>query len=84
MMIPGRRECMIGWTKEYEGYLMTGPMGSRSQHRYVCVDNMPEVDFKGYKREGGAVFDHVRVMCGSLPCPMYIQGRELTCVVCTK
>jgi hypothetical protein len=22
--------------------------------------------------------------CGSLPCPPYVQGYELTCAVCTK
>ena len=83
-MVPGRRECYPGWTKEYEGYLMTGPSGSRAQHNYVCVDGAPEVDAKGFARDGGATFFHVRAMCGSLPCPNYVQGRELTCVVCTK
>ncbi len=44
MMVPGRRDCFPGWTKEYEGYLMTGPSGTRAQHNYVCVDGAPEVN----------------------------------------
>ena len=46
---------------------------------YVCVDNAPEVI------EGGAEDkDGVEAACGSLPCPSYVQGWEITCVVCTK
>ena len=27
---------------------------------------------------------HVEPRCGSLPCPPYVQKREMTCVVCTR
>lgn len=83
-MIPGRRECYAGWTKEYEGFLMSGPVGARAQHRFVCLHHAPEAGQGGFRRDGGAVFYHVRAMCGSLPCPTYIQDKEITCVVCTK
>ncbi len=83
-MIPGRRQCYPGWTKEYEGFLMTAHSTAMAQHHYACVYSHPEADEKGYERKGGALFYPVRAICGSLPCPNYVQGWELTCVVCTK
>ena len=83
-MIPGRRQCYAGWTKEYAGFLMAGPVGVRAQHRFVCVHRAPEAARAGWRHEQGAVFYNVRAMCGSLPCPTYIQDRQVTCVVCTK
>ncbi len=30
------------------------------------------------------LFYNVEAVCGSLPCPNYVNGWEITCVVCTK
>ncbi|XP_078619156.1 uncharacterized protein LOC144886401 [Branchiostoma floridae x Branchiostoma japonicum] len=83
LMIPARLSCPSGWTREYKGYLMTA---YRTQYRseFVCMDGEPETRPGGHLDSDGALFYPVEASCGSLPCPNYVQGRELTCVVCTK
>ncbi|KAI0232754.1 hypothetical protein LSAT2_016965 [Lamellibrachia satsuma] len=83
LMIPAKLTCPDGWTKEYSGYLM-------SQHytlkrtTYVCMDNAPEVVQGGEPNKNGALFYNTEAKCGSLPCPNYVEGWEITCVVCTS
>ncbi|XP_064643068.1 uncharacterized protein LOC135497236 [Lineus longissimus] len=84
VMIPGLKECYPGWSLEYWGYLMTGHYGHKAQHSWACVDNTPEGDEKGARNDDGGLMYLVHGVCGSLPCPNYVNGRELTCVVCTK
>lgn len=84
LMVPARMECFPGWTKEYWGYLMTSANYHAGRNQYACVDAHPESLRAGYRREYGVLFYPVDAVCGSLPCPPYINGRELTCVVCTK
>ncbi|XP_078619188.1 uncharacterized protein LOC144886434 [Branchiostoma floridae x Branchiostoma japonicum] len=82
LMIPARLSCPSGWTREYKGYLMT----ERYNHyrsEFVCVDGEPETRPGGHVNHNGALFYPVEANCGALPCPNYVQGRELTCVVCT-
>jgi hypothetical protein len=88
LMIPARNECYDGWTREYAGYLMAGTWnGLSAASQYVCVDAAPETlegrvnDDDGLKNK---LFNLVEGICGSLKCPPYVGGRELTCVVCTK
>ncbi|XP_078618257.1 uncharacterized protein LOC144885917 [Branchiostoma floridae x Branchiostoma japonicum] len=83
LMIPARLSCPSGWTREYKGYLMTNHY---NYHRteFVCMDGEPETRPGGHGNHNGALFYPVEGNCGSLPCPNYVQGRELTCVVCTK
>ncbi|XP_078681676.1 uncharacterized protein LOC144916423 [Branchiostoma floridae x Branchiostoma belcheri] len=130
LMIPARHTCPVGWTKEYDGYLMASyaahsgakvrsssiyyfhvastrlpKAAGKSRNRptryrdnmpgilvlsfminieYVCVDGQPETVPGGDANQNGALFYLVEARCGSLPCPEYVEGRELTCVVCTK
>ncbi|CAH1255311.1 Hypp1509 [Branchiostoma lanceolatum] len=83
LMIPAHVSCPSGWTREYTGYLMAA---KHNQYRseFVCVDEDPESRPGGYQDTNGALFFPVEASCGSLPCPDYVQGRELTCVVCTN
>ena len=83
LMIPGRQDCYSGWTKEYSGYLTTEHKTFR-RRQYACMDGAPEALTGGAKDENGALFYPVEARCGSLPCPPYSEGRELTCVVCSK
>ena len=83
-MIPGRKSCMDGWTEEYHGYLMSSKYDEISQRNYVCVDHAPEADKSGFLNQGGATLWPVEAGCGSLPCPDYVNYRELTCVVCSQ
>ncbi|XP_029647712.1 uncharacterized protein LOC115221650 isoform X2 [Octopus sinensis] len=84
MMLPARTQCYAGWRAEYSGYLMSSHPGHKGRHEYVCVDHAPEADPAGYRDEDGALLYFVQAGCGSLPCPPYVNGRELTCVVCSK
>jgi len=85
-MIPARTQCPDGWSMEYTGYLMSEYTGSlRNSHRssYICWDEAPEVAVGGITQHQAMIYP-VDVICGSLPCSVYVTGRQLTCVVCSK
>ena len=84
VMIPGKNQCYKGWTMEYQGYLSSGEHDEAAASEFVCLDNRPEALQGGHTNQNGKLFQFVEGRCGSLPCPPYIDGRELTCVVCTK
>ena len=84
IMIPGRNQCYKGWTLEYKGYLVTGYYGRTSASEYVCLDDYPQALPGGHANQNGKLFHMVEGRCGSLRCPPYVEGRELTCVVCSK
>lgn len=85
LMVPGKVTCPYGWTKEYTGYLMSQAIaGNRQPSEYICVDeNLDAVDGNKADNDQGNVY-LVEGVCGSLKCPPYVGGRELTCVVCSK
>ncbi|VDH88862.1 Hypothetical predicted protein [Mytilus galloprovincialis] len=84
VMIPGRKTCPKDWTVEYWGYLMSESSlyKNRMSTEYVCVDN--EWEHYGTTNNDNAVWYFTKGMCGSLPCPPYINGKLLTCVVCSR
>ena len=84
LMIPGRNACYSGWTLEYSGYLVAGFYGHSAATEYICLDKDPEFNVGGYTNDDGARLYFVEAICGSLKCPPYVNGRELTCAVCTK
>ena len=70
--------------QEYEGYLMSG-YKSHTRTSYKCVDGNPEVVTGMSENTDGALFYFVEAQClYTGHCPPYIDGAELTCVVCTK
>lgn len=84
IMIPGRQNCYPGWTQEYWGYLMSGHASNKASLQYYCIDAQPETLNYGEAHHNGNFLYFVEGRCGSLACPPYKEGRELTCVVCTK
>ena len=82
-MIPARTQCPDGWTKEYGGYVVSEVHGDRKRSSYICLDEAPEIAV-GDSSQWQSVIYPVDVQCGTLPCSVYISGRELTCVVCSK
>ena len=84
IMIPSRQTCPNGWDKEYGGYIMAAAYHHKGKATYVCVDKDPEVRVGSIPDLNGAAFYNTEAECGSLPCPPFVQGRELTCVVCSK
>lgn len=84
VMIPGRTNCYGGWTMEYTGYLISGYHADKSSSEYVCLDGRPEKVVNGDAEENDNRLYFVEAVCGkSLPCPPYVNGRELACVVCS-
>lgn len=86
LKIPGRVQCFAGWTKEYYGYLMGGAHDHAKSSDYTCVDSDPEVVQGSGHDQNGHLLYFVEANCGehSLPCPPYVHGREMPCVICTK
>ncbi|XP_077867993.1 uncharacterized protein LOC100375332 [Saccoglossus kowalevskii] len=83
LMVPARNECpSTEWTREYYGYLMSQQYNYQ-KHDFVCVDSNLEGRIGGHESLDGALLYPVEGRCGSLPCGPYIDGNELTCVVCT-
>ena len=85
IVVPARASCPSSWTREYYGYLMAER--SRFEHHrsiFECVDVDPESIPGSYGNENGALFMHTETTCNGLPCPPYVEGREITCAVCTK
>ncbi|KAH3864788.1 hypothetical protein DPMN_027814 [Dreissena polymorpha] len=84
-MIPGRNKCLDGWTLEYEGYLVAGDILHSAASEFICLDAKPESLPNDSGDNNGKLFYFAEARCGgSLKCPPYVDGRELTCVVCTK
>ena len=81
LMVPARTQCPDGWAPEYAGYLGS-EMSTSPRHRsnYICWDEAPEVAVGGTAQSQAVIYP-VEVQCGSLPCSVYISGRELACVV---
>ena len=83
-MVPARQMCFKGWNREYYGYLMSGYAGHTAASEFVCVDHNAMPDTNSTTNEDGKLFYFVEGRCGALPCPPYVNYREITCAVCTK
>ena len=85
LMIPARTSCPSSWTREYYGYLMA-ERWDYARSSYDCVDKNPEAVPGNAANQDGALFHHVEATCNGLPCSssQYVEGREITCTVCTK
>ena len=84
-MVPGKNQCHDGWTLEYHGYLSSGKYDQAAGSEYICVDTHPDLlSETSTTNSNGKLFYFVEGRCGSLKCPPYVNGRELTCAVCTK
>ncbi|XP_031553670.1 short-chain collagen C4-like [Actinia tenebrosa] len=84
MMIPATYECPAGWTREYNGYLMSDYHNHAHATQFICVDENAEAVPGTSANLNGALLYPVEGRCGALPCHPYVDGRELTCAVCTK
>jgi len=84
LMVPARTTCHDGWTMEYTGYLSAGRYNHLAATQYVCLDGKPEyLAGGGTSDDNGVLFYLVEARCGSLRCPPYEEGWELTCAVCS-
>ena len=84
LMLPAKTSCPASWTREYYGYLMSGPIGNSGRSSFVCVDRAYEPVPGSQGHRNGAHLNHVEAICGTMQCPPYVNYKELTCAVCTK
>ena len=79
--------CPSGWSREYYGYMMSEERNSNRQARStICVDvNAEAVPGSGTSTNPSLTY-LMSVECtnSELPCPPYVDGRILSCAVCTK
>lgn len=84
IMIPGKMNCYDEWKMEYNGYLAAHSYANPAATSYACIDKNPQFLPGGHVQYNEKVFGEVLTKCGSLPCPPYIEGYPVTCVVCSK
>ena len=84
LMISARNDCPSGWTEEYHGYLMAAHSSHKHSTNFLCSDGEAGFVYGSHANRDGALLYLVEGDCGSLPCLPYVDGRELTCVVCTN
>ncbi|KAJ8046076.1 hypothetical protein HOLleu_09251 [Holothuria leucospilota] len=88
LMIPGVNSCPQGqgWTEEYHGYLTANHYGYFATE-YICMDHEAEGIPRTDHDNDPSLLYMVEGMCGTngggLPCPPYVDGYEITCVVCS-
>lgn len=83
LMIPGTTTCPASWTLQYFGFLMANNHSEQTKSEFVCVDAAPE-QTGSQTNSNGSLWYPTETECGSLPCPPYVQDREVACAVCTK
>lgn len=84
-MIPGRTECFGDWKVEYSGYIFAGYPSHKAASEYICIDGNPDFLKKGSSWADKSILYAVHAKCnGATPCPPYVAGREMACVVCSK
>ena len=83
LMIPARNSCPDGWTLEYDG-ILAADHHTHKGAEFICVSSGMESRPGGQADQNGGLLYVAEVACGSLPCPPYVDGYELSCVVCTK
>ncbi|XP_070176833.1 uncharacterized protein [Littorina saxatilis] len=83
IMVPATLTCPPGWTPHHTGHLVS-QYKDQYGTEYVCLDGSPEDDSSGVRNDHGLTFFYVVTVCGSLPCPPYINDKVVTCVVCSK
>ena len=84
LMVPARTSCPSSWTREYFGYLMSANRRDSGRSSYICVDRAYEPVHGSQGQTDAGHLYHVEATCNSMPCPPYVNYKELTCVVCTK
>ena len=83
-MFPGSNRCLRGWVEQYTGYLVSSMHGRSVDLEYYCHDAHPETVLHGGLNHDQCVLYVVEAKCGTLPCPPYVEGREIACTVCSK
>ena len=79
--------CPSGWSREYYGYMISGAtIFDRQRTTTICVDaNAEAVPGTGADTNPSfALLHSVECTNSELPCSPYVDGRILSCALCTK
>ncbi|XP_065193209.1 uncharacterized protein LOC135824402 [Sycon ciliatum] len=82
-MFPAHLTCPDGWTKEYDGYLMTAKY-DHQRTEYICMDKQPEVMEDTSKNVNGALLYFVDTNSRAHVPNAYVCEKELTCSACSS
>jgi hypothetical protein len=78
----GSLDCPQGYVEEYTGYIFASYFkSSHYKTSHICVDRLSSHLRSGSSQ--GIVYP-VETRCGPLPCPPYVQNRELVCIQCSR
>ena len=82
IVVPGTLFCPAGWMLQYSGRLVSqfNPLFASD---YVCLDGNPEPLTERSEMSNGNLVLYVLAVCGSLPCPPYVNETVMTCAVCS-
>ena len=84
LMVPAKTSCPTSWTKEYQGYLMAERKNNQGRSTFICVDTAFESAPGSQGHAEATDLYHIEAACNGLPCPPYVDYKELTCAVCTR
>lgn len=84
LMVPAKTSCPTSWTKEYQGYLMAEHRNNKGRSTFICVDNTFESVPGSQNHVEVTDLYNVEAACSGMPCPPYVDYKELTCAVCTR
>ena len=83
LMVPAKNVCPSGWKIQYSG-LLVGQYHGHSSREFLCLDGNAQY-FEGTRQDrNGLLFYPAVAICGSLPCPPYVNMEHLSCAVCAK
>ena len=82
IMVPGTLSCPAGWMLQYSGHLVSDYTELFATD-YVCMDVTPETMTAKSVLSNGNLAYYVLAVCGSLPCPPYVNETVVTCAVCS-
>jgi len=83
-MLPGTNVCPSGWTTQYSGFLVGATYHHADASDYTCMDGQSEGRPGSEANQDGNVFYYTVAVCGSLPCPPYVNNKVVTCAVCSQ
>ena len=85
LMKPATTTCQTGWALQYAGYIMAEQSNSTHERTtFICVDDKQEARENSNRNDNGYLLYYTKGRCGSLPCPPFVDGGTLACVVCSR
>ena len=85
LMVPAKTSCPTSWIKEYQGYLMSEHRERQGRSTFICVNSAFESALGSQGHVPATDLWHIEAACNlGLPCPPYVDYKELTCAVCTR